>query len=140
MLVAYAAEALAATSGCVRIDGGAFEIGWVVRNDSGRSVCCDDADIATVRVRLEPTAEEGADVPTHTEDFACDDREGSTNFEIAQARYLFSIEPLTQSGEILGTDIGIEVPPVREREIRTGEITDLEVWLIRASGAPTGCD
>lgn len=105
-----------------------MEIGWVVRDEDGRSRTCEDAGIATVRLRLAPV--EGGEA--REEGFPCEDGGGATAFDVTPGRYAFSLQPLARDESPLGPAEGVCVPDDLERDVVAGEIADLAVWLIRA--------
>lgn len=123
---------------CVPLDGGAVEIGWVVRDEEGRTRSCEDAGIVEVRLRMAPV--EGGEARVET--FACGDEHGQTVFDVSEQTYLFSLEALDSEGEALAPDRGVCVPPALTRQVVRGEVTDLAVWLIRAARdlADSGCE
>ncbi|MEK6606637.1 MAG: hypothetical protein AABZ30_03150 [Myxococcota bacterium] len=120
------------TTACVSIDGGAIEVGWEIRGPEG-SVPCDEAGIARVRLRIDRTGDDGANSSDRLDGFRCGDGlRGSvtTDFDVAPGRYLLSIEALDAGGDTIGPDRGVCVPPPIEREVKDGEVTDLDVMLI----------
>src|SRR4029079_4701810 len=76
-------------AGCVRVDGGAVEISWVVRSTDGRAITdctCADPPIAYVRLDLVGV---GGDIQGLTPcadrtacEFPCQRQTGSTPFDI----------------------------------------------------------
>src|SRR5262245_8162797 len=98
-------------AGCVKIDGGAVEISWVIRSRSGSAITdcgCSSPSIATVRLRLElDSGEDGGAVDGGSQatlmpcagnaqcDFPCARQTGSTPFNIPEThgreRYRVSV-------------------------------------------------
>jgi len=119
--------------GCVNIQGGAVEARWVLRNNNGIAVACDDGqpNIDTVRFVLVPS--EGGQDPcaatTHCR-FACQDLAGITPFVIPQGAYTMSIQPLGVDQQPLGPKQGVAVPLPTVRQVRKGQLTDLDVNMI----------
>lgn len=123
-----AATAISAT-GCVPIDGGAVEVRWTIHKqeadpqqqiEEGDRIGCDTADITTVSLLVDPGSAEG---PTF--EFDCDDGRGSSEFDISPGRHLFDIAP---GGP--GADVATVPGPI-SAVVREGEVTDLQVLLIR---------
>lgn len=145
--------ALVAT-GCLQIDGGAVEVGWVLRDTHQERVTCDaptlraaGVRIDRIRVQVRLLAADGtsgddlcASGAIRGCEFRCDDGGGATPFSIpvpdpdpgdgisVQSReYLFSLLPLSQDGTPIGPELVAVPPPVR-RVVRRGDLTDLGIW------------
>lgn len=119
--------------GCVTIEGGAVEARWVLRNTRGVAVDCADevAQIAAIRFALLPVA--SGDDPCAVGDacrFSCRSGVGTTPFVIPAGRYAISLRPLDADGEALALEDGVQVPAAILREVRLGELTNLNVNLI----------
>jgi hypothetical protein len=124
--------------GCVKIDGGAVEVSWVVRSSDGRAITdcsCSDPAIAAVRLKLVGV---GGDIDGTTPcdgraqcQFPCQRQTGATPFDIRE----------TQPGEMyeisviaVGAD-GADLPQVTTpapilRTVTRGQPTELEAFLL----------
>jgi hypothetical protein len=117
-----------ATGGCVPIDGGAVELRWTIRDESGCSrdnndSCVNDCGQARItRVTLVAELDSGE---VRRLDFACDAGYGSSDFALPAGRHLFYIEP----GGPGATDA--VVPDPISAQVHQGEVTDLQVLVIR---------
>jgi hypothetical protein len=142
---------LLATGGCVRIDGGAVEISWVVRSADGRAITdcgCSDPQIAKVRLDLRGI---GGDIDGTTPcagraqcEFPCQRQTGSTPFDINQgsASSDGTVPQYEISVTALGAD-GAELPAVQTpapilRTVVRGQPTEVEAFLLVAQCA-LGC-
>jgi hypothetical protein len=139
-----------AAAGCVRIDGGAVEVSWVVRSTDGRAITdcgCAYPEIAKVRIDLTGV---GGDIAGTTPcdgrtecEFPCQRQTGSTPFDIRQGtpgsdgqlpQYQISLTAI-------GTD-GLEIPaglvqspaPILRRVVQ-GQPTEVEAFLLVAQCA-----
>jgi hypothetical protein len=108
-----------ALCGCVPIDGGAVELRWTVRRD-GRGLSCSRAGIDTVTLLAERDGGESSAFV-----FDCEAGHGTTNFELAEGRYLFRIEPAGPGAA------DVAVPNPITAGVREGEVTDLQVLVLR---------
>jgi hypothetical protein len=141
MRISLAALAIATSliPACVKINGGAVEISWVVISPSGGGITdCSCADPAIAKVRLVLVGK-GGTVEGATPcagkaqcDFPCQNQTGATQFDI----------PPTGSGEsykvsvvAVGND-GLEIPP---SEIMTATTPD-PLLLQVTNGQPTEVD
>jgi len=122
----WAATAIT-TTGCVPIDGGAVELRWTIHNlvaderhEEGERIDCDEAGISTLSLLVDPGSRDGPAYP-----FDCDDGRGSSDFDIAPGRHLFSIAPAGPRAD------QATVPDPISAQVREGEVTDLQVLLIR---------
>ncbi|HVR63133.1 MAG TPA: hypothetical protein VMU50_14620 [Polyangia bacterium] len=135
-----AAVAPAGVGGCVRIDGGAVEMSWVLRTPEGRAIgdCgCSDPQVATVRLHL--TLVNGAGtVPGGTPcegraqcQFACQRETGATPFDIPETKpdemYLISVDTLGPDGTPLA---GVRAPAPVLRSVVRGQPTDMGALLL----------
>lgn len=124
---------LAATNGCVAIDGGAVEGRWVLRNAEGQEVSCsnDSARIAAIRFVLEP--QDGGEDPCASSGnckFSCRLGVGTTPFVIPSGMYAMSLGALDEADTPLGLEDGVTVPAALLRTVRFGQVTNLNVSLI----------
>lgn len=126
-------QTLALAAGCVPIDGGAVEARWVLRNVGGIAVSCDASEAQISAIRFELVPQDSGDDPCLDERscrFPCDSGVGTTHFVIPEGRYAISLRPLDATGEPLTTQDGIQVPAPIIREVRAGQITNLNANLI----------
>jgi hypothetical protein len=146
--IRFAALCVLLAAGCVRIDGGAVEISWVVRSYDGRAITdcgCSDPQIAKVQLDLVGM---GGDIDGTTPcegrpecQFPCQRQTGSTPFEIPQGRagadgvapqYKISLTPLGTDGEPLA---GVQAPAPILRSVVRGQPTEVEAFLLVAQCA-----
>lgn len=137
---------------CVDVDGGAVEASWVVRTEDGRAIggCgCADPSIDRVRFRVlrvgtggdGATGEDACAVLGAKCEFSCDRNTGATPFRVAPGRYLVSLVPIDAQGQDLTLPsaertrtVGVPAPVLRD--VRTGQASQLETFLIVAGCAP----
>jgi hypothetical protein len=139
--VALAAGLCAALgAGCVKIDGGAVEVSWVVRSDTGAAITdcgCASPAIATVRLVLVldqggmPTSYRPCDGQAQC-DFPCPRQTGSTAFDIRPTQPDESYEI-----SVIGVDsTGTPIPGVQSalilRSVVTGQPTQTEAFELVA--------
>jgi hypothetical protein len=144
-VVARAAVAVglcgAPAAGCVKIDGGAVEVSWVVRSDTGAAISdcgCADPAIATVRLVLvldqggTPTDYRPCDGQAQC-DFPCQRQTGSTAFNIRPTQ-----TDETYEISVVGVDAsGVQIPTVMSpapilRSVVTGQPTETEAFELVA--------
>lgn len=146
MKVAVAAALLTfAGAGCVKIDGGAVEISWVVRSTAGAAItdcsCAGTptATIAAVRLVLIGVGEGiNGNMPCAGQaqcDFPCQRQSGSTAFDIPETRgsqrYGISVEAVDANGaRIESPDVSTPAPILRE--VVRGQPTETEAFQIVA--------
>jgi hypothetical protein len=137
-----AALVVAAAGGCVRIDGGAVELSWVLRTPDGRAIsdcACSAAQVATVRLNLILMNADGA-VPGGTPcagraqcQFACQRHTGATPFDIPETKpdetYRVSVDALDKDGAVLAA-VGTPAPVLRT--VSKGQPTDMGALLLVA--------
>ena len=138
-------------AGCVRIDGGAVEISWVVRSRDGRAITdCSCASEPIARVRLDLLGV-GGDIDGTTPcagrkecEFPCQRQTGSTPFEIKQGTtgpdgrtpvYEISVTALGSDGAVLST---VESPAPILRSVVKGQPTEVEAFLL-VTDCSTAC-
>jgi hypothetical protein len=130
--------------GCVKIDGGAVEISWVVIAPDGRGITdCGCADPAIAKVRLSLVGVggdiDGVDACAGQAqcDFPCQRQSGSTPFDIKP----------TQNGEMYSVSVGalgadgmplsqVATPAPILRQVVYGQPTEVEAFALVASCAP----
>ncbi|MCC6751029.1 MAG: hypothetical protein IT371_25475 [Deltaproteobacteria bacterium] len=118
-------------AGCVSVAGGALEAGWELRGFDGRRIGCTEGGVGAVRFTLQPMA--GGGDPCATEAscrFDCDRGVGTSGFVIPEGRYAVAILPLDLEGKPLTVQHGVRVPLPVVRDLREGELTNLNVNLI----------
>ena len=136
-------------TGCVRIDGGAVEVSWVVRSTDGRAITdcsCANPPIAKVRIELtgrhgdidgmEPCAGRAAC------EFPCQRQTGSTPFDIKPGhegsdgqlpQYQISLTALgADGGDLSGA---VQSPAPILRTVVQGQPTEVEAFLLVAQCA-----
>jgi hypothetical protein len=137
-----------AGAGCVRIDGGAVEISWVVRSSDGRAITdctCSAPRIAFVRLNLTGV---GGDIDGTTPcagkpecQFPCHRQTGSTPFEVqegtpsadvTQPQYEISVTALDDAGAELPD---VETPAPILRTVVRGRPTEVDAFLLVAQCA-----
>jgi hypothetical protein len=127
-------------SACVRIDGGAVELSWVLRTSDGRAIndCgCSDPPVSSVRLRL--VGQGGAIDRTTPCDgraqcqFSCARQTGATPFDIPETQpgemYLISVAALGADGAPLP---GVRTPAPVLRGVIRGQPTDVGALLLVA--------
>ena len=135
------AVAAPGAGGCVRIDGGAVELSWVLRTPEGRAISdcgCSDPQVATVRLHLILQDAAGVAVPGNTPcegraecQFPCQRHSGATSFDIPETRpdemYLISVDTLGPDGMPLA---GVQAPARVSRSVVRGQPTDMGALLL----------
>jgi len=118
---------------CVDIDGGAAELTWSLRTIEGESIAGEDCQSARIsKIRLCWNSLEDGDSgcrPGQFRDFACEEENGVTLFEIPPGRAKFNVEPICLDGRpaAIGTYQG---PPEIVRMVRDAEVVTLAAFLI----------
>jgi hypothetical protein len=132
----------APAAACVRIDGGAVEVSWVVRSADGQAITdcsCADPPIAQVKLDLVgvgPTI--GGTRPCDNRAqcvFACQLQTGSTPFDIPETpggeMYEISVTAVgTDGAEIPGDQVMSPAPILRS--VSRGQPTEVEAFLLVA--------
>ena len=146
--MAVAALALVGV-GCVKIDGGAVEISWVVRSRSGAAITdcsCADPPITTVRLVLSGL---GGSLDGYRPcdgqaqcDFPCQRQTGSTAFDIRETQpgetYEISVVAVDSSGLDIPADLVMSPAPIL-RSVIPGQPTETEAFqLVAACRAECG--
>ena len=122
------------SAACVEIDGGAVEISWVIRSDTGSAITdcgCASPSIATVRLKLTGvggTIEDYQPCAGNAHcDFPCGRQTGSTPFNIKEThgdeRYQVSIAAVGTDGTEL---LQVMTPAPILREVARGQPTEVE--------------
>ena len=139
---------------CVKIDGGAVEISWVIRTNQGKAISdcgCADPAIATVRLVLQgvdPTTSPPTPIPGATPcagqaqcDFPCARQTGATAFDIpelpAAEKYEISVVPVGTDGTEL-SKMQVDRPASILREVLRGQPTEVGSMQLVA-GCATAC-
>ena len=143
---AVAAGLFGSTADCVKIDGGAVEVSWVVRSDTGAAITdcgCADPAIATVRLVLvldqggSPTSYRPCDGQAQC-DFPCQRQTGSTAFDIrptqADESYEISVIGVDASGVPIAS---VLAPAPILRSVVTGQPTETEAFELVARCSDT---
>ena len=136
---------LAASAGCIEIEGGAVELSWSLRSfDGDRVDQCASARIDEVRVCWEAVADgTSTGICEGSQSFPCGEENGVSGFEIDPGATAFWIEPICVDGSPAEPG-SYEVPPPIVRTVEEGNIVTLNSLLIEvapfASSCPdTGC-
>jgi len=122
------------SAACVEIDGGAVEISWVIRYETGSAITdcgCASPSIATVRLKLTGvggTIEDYQPCAGNAHcDFPCGRQTGSTPFNIKEThgdeRYQVSIAAVGTDGTEL---LQVMTPAPILREVARGQPTEVE--------------
>src|SRR2546423_535411 len=135
-------------TGCVRIDGGAVEVSWVVRSTDGRAITdCSCATPAIAKVRIDLLGVNGDIDGTapcagrSSCEFPCQRQTGSTPFDIRPGKpgsdgklpqYQISLIALGADDEQLSS---VESPAPILRTVVPGQPTEVEAFLLVAQCA-----
>jgi hypothetical protein len=136
-VLALTAAPLALTA-CVRVDGGAVEVDWLVVSQAegkllGGCACPSPSTqaISLISIALKSRAEGGASLSFP---FFCNRGRGTTSFSIPPGDYDISLQP----ADAAGTDLASRAPPraygvpaVLVRRIVDGQVASLDVWTVR---------
>jgi hypothetical protein len=128
---------------CVEIDGGAVEISWVIRSESGSAITdCGCASPSIAKVRLVLVGNGGAiqgATPCAGQaqcDFPCSRQTGSTAFNIQEThgdeRYEVSVVAIGADGSVLTQ---VKAPALILREVVRGQPTEVESMQLVADCA-----
>jgi hypothetical protein len=127
---------------CVRVDGGAVELSWVVQSRAGAAITdcgCADPPIHTVRLVLVGV---GGSVAGHRPcdgtaqcDFPCHRQTGSTAFDVRETgngeAYEISVLTVDESGVEIPSDQVMSPAPIL-REVVKGQVTETEAFQLVA--------
>jgi hypothetical protein len=149
----------AVSAGCVKIDGGAVEVSWVVRSQTGAAITdcsCAQPAISTVRLVLVldvagSPADSGSpsDSGSPTDyrpcsnqaqcDFPCQRQTGATAFDIrptqANESYEISVIGVDSTGAVIATTDLMTPAPIL-RSVMTGQATVTEAFELVARCSP----
>jgi hypothetical protein len=132
---------------CVKVDGGAVEVSWVLQTFDGRSISdcsCADPEVSRVRLvvaHLDDSGAIGADACAGVAgcEFACRRGTGATHFDIPPGRYAISLAPIGANGAPLAAGLsgtsGVAVPAPILRTVVFGQPTELDALSIQTSCA-----
>jgi hypothetical protein len=138
---------LQGAASCVKVDGGAVEVSWVLQTFDGRSISdctCADPEVSRVRLvvaKADDSGALGADACAGmaTCEFACRRGTGATHFDIAPGRYAISLAPIGPDGRPLAAGLsgasGVAVPAPILRTVVFGQPTELDALSILTSCA-----
>ena len=126
--------------GCVKIDGGAVEISWVVRSTSGSAITdCSCADPAIDKVRLKlvaigPSIQDNKSCAGEAQcDFPCQRQTGSTAFDVKPTQAGESYEISVVAVGVDGTELeGVMTPAPILRSVSEGQPTEVEAFQLVA--------
>ena len=133
---------------CVEINGGAVEISWVIRSDTGSAITdcgCAEPAIAKVRLVLVGRGEPGSPIDGATPcagqaqcDFDCSRQTGSTAFNIQEThgreRYAVWVEAIGTDGNAIPENVVMR-PALILREVVRGQPTEVESMQLVANCA-----
>lgn len=131
---------------CVAIDGGAIEVRWDLQYggescpvDSSDKICvkgnrisCSLSGIKSIKLQIKPQFGGSYPCDDHPDacTFSCDEKVGTTRFFIPQGEYSITLLPISEAGNEMGINDEITTPAPIVRQIRIGELTNLNVNLI----------
>lgn len=141
LAVASAVAVALLAAGCVRIDGGAVEVSWVVRSTTGSQITscsCADPPIDKVRLKLKlvggPSIQDNnpCDGPAHC-DFPCQRQTGSTAFVVKPTQAGESYEISIVAVGVDGSELpGVMSPAPILRSVVEGQPTEVEAFQLVA--------
>lgn len=126
--------------GCLKLDGGAVEVSWVIRDTDQRARTCKEADIAHVRVQVLRENDDGGldDLCRSGEvgrcTFECETGNGTTPFRIPAGWYFFALEVRNSDGQRKPLS-EVQVPAPTLRRVLRGQVVDLGVWQVVVTAA-----
>jgi hypothetical protein len=139
IVVGFSLSAIAASAGCVSVNGGAVEVAWMIFARDGRAItdcACADPAIAYVRLNLvsdsDPDSQPCAGLDSCR--FSCGRQVGATPFMIAPGQYLMSLVPIGSDGVDLPSG-SVESPAPESRSVVLGQPTELEAFMLKANCA-----
>jgi hypothetical protein len=123
-----------AMGACVKIDGGAAELSWSLRDQGGDSIdSCATARIDAIRLCWTALEDGGSSVPQcrppDFDQFRCDDLSGVTRFEIEPGPTSLFIQPICPNGDPAAIG-SYEVPPPIVRTVDDGRVVTLNSLLV----------
>src|SRR3972149_6976577 len=122
-------------TGCIDVNGGAVELSWTIRAVGGdqRQRHCQDASghgpIGAVRLVANQVECGAGCAERRPAPWACDDYHGTTRFEIPEGKWSLAIAVQCQNGTD-ATEPGVRVPDPIVRDIRFGEVAQLNALII----------
>ena len=126
------AAGLAGSAACVDVNGGAVELSWSIRTESGASSNCGKANIARVELCGRDLATPAVTDCALRHSWACGDQHGTTAFDISPGRYELSIALICPKSD----DVTMAtVPAPIVRDISEGDVAQLNALLITGNGA-----
>ncbi len=127
--------ALAGVCACVDINGGAVELSWSLRTDTGMERTCAQTAIVQVSLCMRDCDTPPCDgVQTCPTAFECDRLRGATQFDIPPGRKEITIRPDCARGPAR-----VVVPPPLVRDIVKGDVTELNALLITVPSVGAIC-
>jgi hypothetical protein len=137
--LAGALAVLCAVGGCVRVDGGAVEVSWVVHADGRAITDCSCANPVIASVRIQMVGQGGAIqglMPCAGRAqcvFGCQRQTGATPFDIpetsADEQYAISLVAMGQNGEDLPQ---VVTPAPILRSVVRGQPTEVDAMVLQA--------
>jgi hypothetical protein len=112
--------------GCTDVHGGAVELSWTLRPESGDSVdlfvnCDTGVEGANPVQRMRLNWQVGSNAGSDS--WACTDYHGVTSFEVPAGSALLSVTPECTSGD--AAPITYTAPTPQERDVNVGDTVDL---------------
>jgi hypothetical protein len=137
-LFASLAAALAALGGCVDVNGGAVEVSWSLQRSDGTPNECERAAVGRMSLVATPVpAGDGRESRIYR--WPCNRYHGATLFDLAPGRYTLALVPeCTQASTPILPNVRIPAPIVRD--VREGEVVNLDAFLIVAGSSDLVCD
>ena len=129
--------ALVLVSGCVKIEGGAAEFSWSLRDEQGRSVECTNndpaGDVGEIRLCWVSLVDAGSSIaqcrPPDLQTFPCAEGSGATGFTLTPSRTSLFIQPVCADGTP-AAPASYTVPPPIVREVVEGRVVTLSSLLV----------
>jgi hypothetical protein len=121
---------------CVDVNGGAVELSWSIRTDTGMETNCENAGITQVALCVRQCDMSACTGPTicPAATWECDRLRGATLFDIAPGRTELTIRADCRAGTA-----NVVLPPPLVRDIVFGDVTQLNALLITVPSSGRAC-